>query len=83
MTVIGDIMGPSMSNLDTLLKMPYGCGEQNMLRFAPNIFIMNYLKNTNQASEEIKSKALNFMRSGKFVMVLIRQLIIMSINNLF
>ena len=28
---IGDIMGPTVNNLDDLLRMPYGCGEQNML----------------------------------------------------
>jgi len=45
--------------------MPYGCGEQNMLKFAPNIFIMNYLNHTNQVTGAIKDKALDYMRSGK------------------
>ncbi|CAG2178654.1 unnamed protein product [Oppiella nova] len=30
-TAIGDIMGPIVHNLDDLLQMPYGCGEQNMM----------------------------------------------------
>ncbi|XP_047140666.1 murinoglobulin-1 isoform X2 [Hydra vulgaris] len=63
-TVVGDIMGSSLDNIDNLLEMPSGCGEQNMLKFAPNIFIMNYLRNTKQVNDEIKSKALNFMRTG-------------------
>ncbi|XP_047140669.1 alpha-1-macroglobulin isoform X3 [Hydra vulgaris] len=63
-TVVGDIMGSSLDNIDNLLEMPSGCGEQNMLKFAPNIFIMNYLRNTKQVNEEIKNKALNFMRTG-------------------
>ncbi|XP_057300499.1 alpha-2-macroglobulin-like protein 1 isoform X4 [Hydractinia symbiolongicarpus] len=63
-TAMGDLMGSSLSNIDELLAMPYGCGEQNMLKFAPNIFIMNYLNNTNQVSGEIKTKALDYMRSG-------------------
>ena len=29
--VIGDIMGPVLANLDSLVRMPYGCGEQNMV----------------------------------------------------
>ena len=62
---MGDIMGASLSNIDELLKMPYGCGEQNMLKFAPNIFIMNYLQNTNQLTDQIKNKALNYLRTGK------------------
>ncbi|XP_065672425.1 pregnancy zone protein isoform X2 [Hydra vulgaris] len=63
-TVVGDIMGSSLDNIDNLLAMPSGCGEQNMLKFAPNIFIMNYLRNTKQVNDEIKNKALNFMRTG-------------------
>ncbi|XP_060581970.1 CD109 antigen-like, partial [Ruditapes philippinarum] len=38
-TLIGDLMGPSINGLDKLLKLPTGCGEQNMLKFAPNIYI--------------------------------------------
>lgn len=63
-TAVGDIMGSSLSNIDQLLAMPYGCGEQNMLKFAPNIFIMNYLKSTDQVTPAIESKALGYMRSG-------------------
>jgi len=63
-TVVGDVMGSSLENLDELIKMPYGCGEQNMLRFAPNIFVMNYLNKTNQMTKKIKEKSLNFMRTG-------------------
>merc|ERR1712142_338927 len=62
--VMGDIMGSSLSNIDQLLAMPYGCGEQNMLKFAPNIFIMNYLNNTNQVNDAIRTKALDYMRTG-------------------
>ncbi|CAB0016198.1 unnamed protein product, partial [Nesidiocoris tenuis] len=32
-----------MSNLDRLIRQPYGCGEQNMLNFVPNIVILEYL----------------------------------------
>ncbi|XP_028407192.1 alpha-2-macroglobulin-like protein 1 isoform X2 [Dendronephthya gigantea] len=63
-TIIGDIMGAAMTNLKDLLRMPYGCGEQNMANFAPNIYIMDYLTQTNQVTEGIKSKAENFMKVG-------------------
>lgn len=43
-SLIGDILGPSISNLAHLIKMPFGCGEQNMLNFVPNIVILDYLK---------------------------------------
>ena len=57
-------MGPSLSGLDSLLKLPTGCGEQNMLKFAPNIFVMQYLTATNQLNGEIKDKAVGFMKTG-------------------
>ncbi|XP_063818184.1 alpha-2-macroglobulin-like protein 1 isoform X2 [Pseudophryne corroboree] len=63
-TVLGDLMGTAMENLDRLLAMPYGCGEQNMVLFAPNIFILQYLEKTHQLNNEIKSKAIKFLESG-------------------
>ncbi|XP_067901811.1 CD109 antigen [Heterodontus francisci] len=63
-TVIGDILGPSINGLEDLLQMPYGCGEQNMIRFAPNIYILQYLTAINQVNEEIEEKALSYMIQG-------------------
>ncbi len=59
-------MGPSLTDLDKLLAMPYGCGEQNMVKFAPNIYIMQYLKSTNQLTKEIEDKAKEYLVSGEF-----------------
>ncbi|XP_014247621.1 CD109 antigen-like isoform X2 [Cimex lectularius] len=61
---VGDIFGPSMSNLESLIKMPFGCGEQNMLNFVPNIVVLEYLKNTNQLSKAIENKCLKYMEKG-------------------
>ncbi|XP_073451731.1 alpha-2-macroglobulin-like protein 1 [Aquarana catesbeiana] len=63
-TVLGDLMGTALENLDRLLAMPYGCGEQNMVLFAPNIFILQYLEKTHQLTDQIKSKAIKFLNSG-------------------
>jgi uncharacterized protein YfaS (alpha-2-macroglobulin family) len=60
-------MGPALSNLDGLLAMPYGCGEQNMAKFAPNIYIMDYLTNTDQTTQKIKDDAIHYMNSGWFL----------------
>ncbi|KAL3865698.1 hypothetical protein ACJMK2_043060 [Sinanodonta woodiana] len=62
--VIGDIMGPTLSNLKDLLKMPYGCGEQNMASWSPNIYVLQYLTNTNQLTDAIKDEAKGYMRIG-------------------
>ncbi|XP_075579145.1 alpha-2-macroglobulin-like protein 1 [Pelecanus crispus] len=63
-TVMGDIMGNALQNLDHLLAMPYGCGEQNMVRFAPNIYIQQYLEKTGQLQPDIRAKAQGFLQSG-------------------
>ena len=62
--ILGDLMGPSIEGLDKLLNMPTGCGEQNMIGFAPNIYVMDYLTVTDQVNEKISRKAKDFMRSG-------------------
>ncbi|XP_041727036.1 alpha-2-macroglobulin-like [Coregonus clupeaformis] len=46
LSVLGDILGRALKNLDGLLQMPYGCGEQNMALLVPNIYILEYLRNT-------------------------------------
>lgn len=51
-SVIGDIMGPSIEGLGNLIRIPSGCGEQNMINFAPNIYIHNYLKATSKLTPE-------------------------------
>lgn len=53
-----------MQNLQNLLQMPYGCGEQNMVLFVPNIYVLEYLNETQQLTEAIKSKAISYLISG-------------------
>ena len=61
---VGDILGPSIPNLANLIKMPFGCGEQNMLNMVPNIVILNYLRNTKQLTQAVQSKALKYLEIG-------------------
>ncbi|NXX73862.1 OVOS protein, partial [Urocolius indicus] len=63
-SVVGDIMGTATQNVHQLLQMPFGCGEQNMVLFAPNIYVLYYLNSTGQLSEEVKSKAIGYLVSG-------------------
>ncbi|XP_024132722.1 alpha-2-macroglobulin-like protein 1 [Oryzias melastigma] len=63
-SVLGDILGRALKNLDGLLQMPYGCGEQNMALLAPDIYILHYLKSTNQLTPEITEKVSRFLKSG-------------------
>ena len=64
LSAIGDILGPTVNNLDKLLRMPQGCGEQNMLNFVPNIVITKYLKRVNRLTAGIEKRSHHFMESG-------------------
>ncbi|XP_034059074.1 LOW QUALITY PROTEIN: CD109 antigen-like [Gymnodraco acuticeps] len=63
-TVGGDILGPSISGLGSLIQLPSGCGEQNMINFAPNIFVLQYLTAVGRADPETTTRATDFMRKG-------------------
>jgi CD109 antigen len=63
--IIGDIMGPVLANIENLVQMPNGCGEQNMLNFVPNIVVLKYLKATQRETSTIEAKAIKYMESGK------------------
>lgn len=63
-------MGRALKNLDGLLSMPYGCGEQNMARLAPIVYILQYLGKTQQLTAETKEKGVKFLTSGEFFMEL-------------
>ncbi|XP_041951100.1 CD109 antigen isoform X1 [Alosa sapidissima] len=63
-TAVGDILGPSITGLESLIQMPYGCGEQNMINFAPNIYILQYLANTGQDDSKTRERAISFMMQG-------------------
>ena len=64
------MLGTAINNLDQLLQMPYGCGEQNMVTLAPDVYIVKYLSSTSQLTEEIKNKALGFINEGFSLVIL-------------
>ena len=57
--------GSAMQNIQNILLMPYGCWEQNMVLFVPDIYVLNYLNETQQLTPEIKSKATGYLIIGK------------------
>ncbi|XP_008051737.1 C3 and PZP-like alpha-2-macroglobulin domain-containing protein 8, partial [Carlito syrichta] len=63
-SVIGDVMGPTLSHLSNLLRLPFGCGEQNMIHFAPNVFVLKYLQKTRQLSPEVERETTDYLVQG-------------------
>ncbi|CRK95539.1 CLUMA_CG009006, isoform C [Clunio marinus] len=63
-TVVGDLLGDVLDNLDGLIQMSYGCGEQNLLNLVPTIVTTVYLESTGQLSDELRGKSISFMENG-------------------
>lgn len=57
-------MGPVLSNVENLVRMPFGCGEQNMVTFVPNIVVLRYLKATYRNNAVLEAKAVKHMELG-------------------
>ncbi|XP_059162965.1 CD109 antigen-like [Physella acuta] len=63
-SAVGDLMGPTIAGLGSLLQIPTGCGEQTMLDLAANVYVTDYLDCVNQLYGDIKTKVIDFTESG-------------------
>ncbi|XP_013104382.2 CD109 antigen [Stomoxys calcitrans] len=63
-TAVSDLLGPTIENIDRLVRMPYGCGEQNMINFVPNILVLDYLETMQIDNPTLTEKAKAFMLNG-------------------
>ncbi|TNN19570.1 Alpha-2-macroglobulin-like protein [Schistosoma japonicum] len=66
-----EVLGPALVNLDNLIRLPTGCGEQNMVLVAPNVYILDYLKSTptiglNDNKEKYIQSAQSHITSGYY-----------------
>jgi len=64
LTVTSSFLTQTIEGLEALIQMPFGCGEQNMLLLAPDIYITNYLQESGQVKPEIMAKAEKLMITG-------------------
>ncbi|KAF8794906.1 CD109 antigen like protein [Argiope bruennichi] len=62
--VSGNIMGPAIQNLNNLVSLPTGCGEQNMVKFTPNYLVLDYLTDIGKLTDSIKSSAIKNLNLG-------------------
>lgn len=61
---VGDLLGGAVKNLEKLIRLPTGCGEQSMLKFVPNIVVLDYLRASNQLTPAVEAKAKKYLASG-------------------
>jgi CD109 antigen len=64
LAVTSSFLTQTMDGLDSLIQMPFGCGEQNMIIFAPDVYITKYLQTSGQLKPEIMAKAEKLMLTG-------------------
>ncbi|MEL7563137.1 alpha-2-macroglobulin family protein [Dehalogenimonas sp. 4OHTPN] len=64
LSVTGSYLTQTISGLEQLIQMPFGCGEQNMIVFAPDVFITKYLRDSGQLKAEVMAKAEKLMITG-------------------
>ncbi len=62
--VTSSFLTQTLDGLEQLLQMPFGCGEQNMMNFTPDVFITKYLEESGQLKPEIMAKAEKMMITG-------------------
>ncbi|CAG5125880.1 unnamed protein product [Candidula unifasciata] len=53
-----------LENIQDLLRQPYGCGEQNMLNFAPSVFMTRYFLDTGTEKPELIQRAIGYIETG-------------------
>ena len=63
-SVTSSFLTQTLNGMDALLQMPFGCGEQNMLNFAPDVYITKYLESSGLLKPEIMAKAEMLMITG-------------------
>jgi CD109 antigen len=64
LSAIGDILGPTISNLDSLVSVPCGCGEQTLILMVPSILVYDYLKSVDKMTEKMETKIKNCISIG-------------------
>lgn len=62
--VTSSFLTQTIEGLESLIRMPFGCGEQNMMMMAPDVFITKYLEESGQLKPEIMAKAEKLMITG-------------------
>ncbi|XP_077496087.1 complement C3-like isoform X2 [Amblyomma americanum] len=66
--VIGNQLGPSvqmtLENIESLITMPTGCGEQTMMLMAPTLYALEYLKQNKLIDEALEEKGYRYIKEG-------------------
>ncbi|XP_063818176.1 alpha-2-macroglobulin-like isoform X2 [Pseudophryne corroboree] len=62
--VLGDLMANFIINLDDMLHMPEGCGEQNTAKLLRNVYSLQYLQSTKELTPQTQKKIVESLIQG-------------------
>jgi len=65
-----DLMAPSIKNINKLLYVPTGCGEQNLITIVPRMIILEYLAKSNRLTSSMKDRLIRSVKRGKYMFLL-------------
>ncbi|CAN8025253.1 unnamed protein product [Ixodes persulcatus] len=54
----------TIANVESLISLPRGCGEQNMMLMAPTLYALEYLKQKNSQNTTVMEKAYRYIQQG-------------------
>lgn len=63
-SVSGDILGPALLHLESLIRLPTGCGEQTLINFVPIVVVLNYLTITNRLTPTLNETAKGYLEGA-------------------
>lgn len=67
-SAIGDKMGQvvqtTMIDVESLIRLPHGCGEQVMIYLGPTLYTARYLSAIDKLSGDIRWRAIKYIQSG-------------------
>ncbi|XP_017857348.1 PREDICTED: CD109 antigen [Drosophila arizonae] len=60
----GYLLGPAIKNLERLLRLPSGCGEQAMSKLVPNYLVYDYLRHMKKLTPESEHRIKRNLEQG-------------------
>lgn len=63
-SVAGSFLAPAMIHLENVIRLPTACGEQNLVRFMPDLIILQYLRSTRQINPTIENEAIRNLETN-------------------
>lgn len=67
-SAIGDKMGQSvqttMLDVENLIRLPHGCGEQVMIYLGPTLYTTRYLSSINKLTGDLRWRAIRYIQNG-------------------